>query len=261
MGNNIIEVYDDLNQALTFGKYRGQPVSVLANDKNYCDWLMAQDWFRQRYQNVYNVIINNFSKPEDTPEHNALQAKFLNNIFLRQLCCVMFPRDQVIDSIKEQIAENDRDLSHCRSDNPDRLDYMHDIIVLDDLLKRFDYSKFMSECLSIKELEFEVYGWDVGFVPCFECDDCGIWVKRQGSTQTWGHIYFEVKPVIGDDYPSILRQMKVQRERTQDYRAHTYYLIYHSFEAIGATEEQVAQIFNQSGFQICRFDQVESFVC
>ena len=86
MESTAVEVYEDMNQALTFGKYRGQPVSVLAGDKSYCDWLVAQDWFRQKYQNVYNVIINNFSKPEDTPEHNSLQAMFLDEDFVKKFC-------------------------------------------------------------------------------------------------------------------------------------------------------------------------------
>ena len=63
---------------VNFGKYRGQPIEILASDRGYCDWLMAQPWFRERYQNLYTVIINNYQQPSETPEHNALQALFLD---------------------------------------------------------------------------------------------------------------------------------------------------------------------------------------
>lgn len=78
----------DFNKQLVpFGKYKGQPVSVMQNDTQYCDWLATQDWFRERYANVYNqVIINNFTEPTETPEHNRLQMKFLDDDFLRMFC-------------------------------------------------------------------------------------------------------------------------------------------------------------------------------
>lgn len=62
-----------------FGKYKGQPVEVLAQDEQYLEWLSAQDWFKEKYQNIYAIIINNFNTPSDTPEHNKIQVRFLND--------------------------------------------------------------------------------------------------------------------------------------------------------------------------------------
>lgn len=61
-----------------FGKYQGQPVERLAEDKTYCDWLTQQSWLPQRHPELYAVIINNFQEPTETPVHNAMQAKFLD---------------------------------------------------------------------------------------------------------------------------------------------------------------------------------------
>lgn len=73
-------------QLVPFGKYKGQPVAVMQNDTQYCEWLSTQDWFRERYANVYNqVIINNFTEPTETPEHNRLQMKFLDDNFCLSL--------------------------------------------------------------------------------------------------------------------------------------------------------------------------------
>jgi hypothetical protein len=64
-----------------FGKYRGQPVEVLRADPGYTQWLLAQDWFRDRFATIHTLIVNNFGEPSETPEHNALQAKFLDHHF------------------------------------------------------------------------------------------------------------------------------------------------------------------------------------
>ena len=52
----IMKEIDFNKQLVPFGKYKGQPVSVMQNDTQYCDWLATQDWFRERYANVYNQV-------------------------------------------------------------------------------------------------------------------------------------------------------------------------------------------------------------
>lgn len=69
-------------KVVPFGKYKGKPVEALKQDRDYTDWLMKQDWFRDSYPAINQVIINNFGEPARTPEHNALQAKFTNDKFL-----------------------------------------------------------------------------------------------------------------------------------------------------------------------------------
>jgi len=65
-------------EIVPFGKYKGHPIEVLAQDKEYLDWLLAQEWFRSGYQSIYAIVINSFQTPSETPEHNILQAKFLD---------------------------------------------------------------------------------------------------------------------------------------------------------------------------------------
>lgn len=84
---------DDL---IPFGKYRGQPIEALANDQQYADWLTAQPWFRERYSSLYTVIINNFSVATDTPEHNKLQARLLDDAFVVKLIRAVIPDLDVI---------------------------------------------------------------------------------------------------------------------------------------------------------------------
>src|SRR5712671_7625107 len=78
-------------EVIPFGKYRGQPVEILAADREYVDWLTAQPWFRERYGNIYTLIVNNFGEPAETPEHNTLQALFLDERFAASVFEVVNP--------------------------------------------------------------------------------------------------------------------------------------------------------------------------
>lgn len=107
------------NEIIPFGKYKGQPVDVLMNDKPYLEWLQSQEWFTSRYQNINTLIINNFREPTETPEHNKLQALFLDDNFLHQFInhlknkyASRFIYDRKVDSgkwTKHQFDDNDWD--------------------------------------------------------------------------------------------------------------------------------------------------------
>lgn len=109
--------FDMNTQLVPFGKYKGQPVEVMQMDTGYCEWLSTQDWFRERYANVYQqVIINNFTEASETPEHNKLQMLFLDKDFYRKIEAAL-PVDppklfypQILDAvseIKEQVKSGE----------------------------------------------------------------------------------------------------------------------------------------------------------
>lgn len=75
-----------------FGKYKGQPVEALAQDRDYVDWLLAQPWLKNKHQNLYTLIINNFTEPSETPEHNAVQALFLDNEFVEKVISIHYSK-------------------------------------------------------------------------------------------------------------------------------------------------------------------------
>ncbi len=66
------------NKLINFGKYKDQPVEVLLEDEQYRAYFLEQDWFKPKYTWIYNAI-NNAMTLEDTPEHNTLQMKFMDN--------------------------------------------------------------------------------------------------------------------------------------------------------------------------------------
>jgi uncharacterized protein (DUF3820 family) len=75
---------------IPFGKYKGRLVEEgLADDPAYLQWLAGQDWFRAKFNILHQVIINRGAEPEETPDHNAMQVKFLDDDFcLRFFQCI-----------------------------------------------------------------------------------------------------------------------------------------------------------------------------
>jgi hypothetical protein len=42
---------------MTFGKYRGQPISQVQGDAGYLQWLLAQDWLGKAYPDVAKALM------------------------------------------------------------------------------------------------------------------------------------------------------------------------------------------------------------
>lgn len=169
---------DDL---IPFGKYRGQPIEALANDHQYADWLAAQPWFRERYSSLYTVIINNFTVAADTPEHNKLQARLLDDIFTTNLIKIASPAMDV----------------------------------------------------TAVHVSFEDSGLDAGIRVHYNFIDSDgkIWHTDQ-------QFVIEVKPTIGDDYPTVLRQIK---RAVSSFKR--YILLYGEYVGGGVDEETFRRIF------------------
>jgi hypothetical protein len=53
----ITEEKNDLNiYQITVGKYKGKYLKDLLRDRNYCQWLLQQDWFKESYEFLYNKV-------------------------------------------------------------------------------------------------------------------------------------------------------------------------------------------------------------
>jgi len=104
--------------------------------------------------------------------------------------------------------------------------------------------------LKIKSV-FEEYGWDVIIQSndsecksdCLAYNDCDIKTDK---------IAIEIKPYVGDDYPSILRQMKMTQIHPE-----FQCLVYENFNATGATLDQLKSVFALSGFMVFSLADIE----
>jgi hypothetical protein len=76
---------DDEAQIVPFGKYRDQSIESFLTDRGYAEWVMNQPglvaMLQAKYPVFYNMITIGATASDDTPEHNKLQAMFLNRDF------------------------------------------------------------------------------------------------------------------------------------------------------------------------------------
>jgi hypothetical protein len=166
-----------------FGKYKDKPVEALVADREYCQWLMAQPWFRDRFQPIYQVVINYGAEPECTPEHNALQAKFLDE----KMCAA-------VALLLVKTADFKVDTTGSG--------YYDDIFTAE-ILKG-------QPVIKIKNVQFECDGWDVRFAAWMECEAQAR--GKDGIGRCDREMAVEIKPSIGDEFPAIMRQIKARRQ-------------------------------------------------
>lgn len=213
-------------EVVPFGKYKGQPVEVLANDRGYCDWLMSQGDFMDRYSGIKTLIINKFKESDDSPEHNKLQGMFLNEDF-----CVAF---HIACIGQEKYLE--------------RFHEFHDGV---GTLEGYE-TEFCCESDQLYFLKFEESGVDVSFsivTTICKGNDIKNWMYSDNLILRFQPSYkIELKPSVGDDYPSIMRQMKSNECRQ---------LLYENYVGKGVTEENMKKMFELSGMQAISLAEVK----
>ena len=171
---------------LEFGKYKGQPIEVLEHDEQYKEWMLNQPWFKDRYPKQYNIIINNFCEPSNTPEHNRMQARFL---------------------------DMDYRVAFCNAKS-----FVHE----------FHERKDPRNGNSIKCVEFVE----------FECDGADVVLS---DILIRFDVKIEIKPVIGDDYPQVLRQIK---------RSQCNFLLVGQYSGVGVDQKTFVKFFLNEGIKI-----------
>jgi hypothetical protein len=67
---------------VSFGKYKGKPVTEFLADTQYVEWCKKQPGMLEKNPTIYNIVVNQQIMPNNknskTPEHNRLQNLFLN---------------------------------------------------------------------------------------------------------------------------------------------------------------------------------------
>ena len=197
-------------EIVPFGKYKGQPVEVLAADTEYCEWLTAQSWFKTRYLNVYNTVINYGAEPQDSPEHNQMQARFLDDGWCPALANLLKPgRPDGPEEILNRGFEAGWDVTFDVYGPPGYTEY-----------EPGASTRFRRQ-------------------PCPHGAECTECVQQRHLAAR-----VECKPDLGDDYPAVLRQ--VHRYMSSEYFTGTACVLVrrHAFESV--TWEQVQKIFAAS---------------
>lgn len=232
------------DEIIPFGKLKGKPVYALADDKSYTEWLLTQSWFKEKHLNIYNIVINSFRQPDDTPEHNSMQIKFLDSNHALKLAYYLKPT--LFDLSSFDINE-----SLIRA-----IDSQYRYV---DVIKSKIIESNKSKMLYISPPKFE-HGYDVAYHVRYGVQ---IEISHQVSYNETRDIFkfnksnsvylkIEIKPTISDDFPSILRQIKASMPaRSEDMRnVFINCLLVGSYTGVGATKEQFVQFFESQNYRV-----------
>ncbi|MBP8282387.1 MAG: hypothetical protein KAX46_00480 [Chromatiaceae bacterium] len=235
------------NEIVPFGKYKGQPIEVMQHDRGYCEWLMGQDWLQTRFPQLRTIIVNNFTEPSETPEHNALQARFLDDVFvLATIIAVQggdgFTNGYGVDSLKKLIGvrfeDNSVDVHIYQNSSSiqitDKEEMAKKLYDLDIGSKKDDYYERQPY---IEELNY---------------------YKRTGilSNQVFiPDVLIELKPSMGDDYPAVMRQVIAMKRRNSGYSR--CIVIIGDYSGRGATLDQVTAMFGKSNIKLFLLSEIE----
>lgn len=81
-------------EIIPIGKYKGQPLEAVAADQQYRDWLMAQEWFKEKFARLYGMLAA-MNAPIESPEHNAMQARFLDDRVCYEILWKLEGKDRI----------------------------------------------------------------------------------------------------------------------------------------------------------------------
>jgi hypothetical protein len=251
-----------MSEIVPFGKYKGQPIESMAEDRQYVEWLTTQPWFRQQHRTLYTIVINNFCQPSETPEHNAMQALFLEPDYRKRFlmaavlggargilerrfdyCAEMARFAEIrIDVGLEEVAKDCkmlRDDGYSTQINPDESETSISISFRNQEGHTGGITVFETRLIRVSEPIFEESGCDVSFRAI-----CGFRCDVGASTE----IRCELKPQIGDDYPAVLREMK---------RSNARFLLVGEYTGVGVDRETFLKFFRSQGIFVAFQSGVE----
>ena len=201
------------NGIVPFGKYRGQPLEVLQSDQGYCEWLAAQPWFREKYQSLHLTIINAAPEPQNTPEHNQMQARLLD--------------DDLVLHLTSFAHQGDRKFSTGRP------------IVTNRLFEDRGWDCTVELNWQFGESDASKLTGALGYGPFIA-----------GWT---GKFLFECKPQIGDDYPAVVRQVdsRFKRDECRDCCDSATIVVWTNKFQASIPIEEVRKLFPRIKWVVC----------
>lgn len=258
-------------------KYKGQPFEVLLADPQYALWLLSSmhELIKHGHPALFRFLVTRFGQPDRTPDHNKLQNRFLDRDFAISFA---FSASQALrnaaqamnvlsfESVwREHVETRLKDafnwaLSAPQSQRASIITSLGAVLEKEaDSLQWSYLGGSMNEegvwrsPFLVSALEFEDQGADVSYVI-----ESALYMKassgespslREIRRVAFGeHFRVEVKPVVGDDYPAILRAMKAVKGRQ---------LLVGDYCGAGATWGEVVQVFALSGIAAVLLEDVE----
>jgi hypothetical protein len=271
------------------GKYEGKSVLDLMSDPSTVEWYKQQVWFRtsKKWAPIYNIVVNQQlpNQSQKTPAHNKLQNMFLDKCnqdsFIKQLT------GNRLDRFNRQIKKLYADEEFIRifgiNEAPD-LEVSTDKVIVKfedkynwDLVLYGENHRSIDIDIPSEYTDFDFKNIIEKYLSC-ACRDYRIhtYISQSitkkcivfgGVGRDFYNQYVstccELKPLLGDDYPCVLRKLNTQIELTRKDKTFTDYvircvLIVGTFQSESATKEQLIEIFKQSNIRVVFTDEIFS---
>jgi uncharacterized protein (DUF3820 family) len=258
-----------------FGKYKGQPITTLLKDTEYLEWCKQQEFFK-KYPIVYNICVNQTittnNQSSKTPEHNKLQNMFLKKSFNIEFINKILRLDKCIQLFNELYDTEEYKL------------YFGE--------QKFNHKDYGLEKTYIKPIFETIFNWDS--ILYVGIDDKGkipfwgeskiklnsryfdkrkiiynnLFKNHRNIGYTYGSddvsydfpsictsLYIEIKPLMGDDYPNVLRKMSSQIKLTNDDEG-KFILLIGEYASQHTTKEEIIEIFKLSKIRVVFINEI-----
>jgi uncharacterized protein (DUF3820 family) len=215
---------------MPIGKYRGQSLLTVAQDKNYVDWLFAQPWFVEKHKNIHlNIvaIVNNTglnAGESCSREHNLLQLRFTQDKMLALSLAREFVGGQKFIEISRAknriLAIDEKGLSEL--DKPRRLSLLQDFEGCPLNLEQWEARSELTVSTEVPRKRFfmdVVIRFTVPYLYILRESRCFGLESLRAVHYTTVDIDIELKPSLGDEYPQVLRKCHQVRVEHLPYRS------------------------------------------
>jgi len=226
-----------------FGKYKGKPVEILLQDKSYANWFSGNDDLKQKYKDIYTVIINNFHPQSiDTPEHNQMQIRFMSEAHSLKLAFLASNKKLFQYDNKHFIDHAPKFINDLKAKNIAASEFLQQF-KMNNGIKLLSLTNIDCESKEGLDVKYDVsYGYGgILIQPEYLFRRADDLFNKFWDNKMYLSIRVELKPSIGDDFPSVLRQMKASKANI---------LLIREYTGAGVTFEEFVKFFASQGKKV-----------
>ena len=110
------------NQTISFGKYKGQPLTILLKDKPYLKWCQQQSWFQEKFPELCDISL---TENTQAPMNKSVSVKpiIVKPAVVAESIHVKIKRlEEENDIMMQKIKHNQEEIQHLRANTTDDSD-------------------------------------------------------------------------------------------------------------------------------------------
>lgn len=205
---------------IPFGKHKGATVAeLLEKDPAYAEWITAQGWVAERFAQLHAAILSRGAGTDDSPEHNIIQARFLDPVF--QIACVSAAYPGLIAHEKNERVKSVGEDAFKSVWKGNALYRVEEWRVRNTNFATMDMAIAAEQAIKAEKASDKINGEKArieaenterknGVLSRVVFEQQGIdAVISFKNIMYWDRTFkVEIKPSMGDDYPTVLRQVQ-----------------------------------------------------